>query len=252
MSDLLSRLDRLNARRLRLNAYIARVKMAFWMPKLQKRILFRLHNKLRHVAADRSRLLAHINADPTLRAELRAHQRKAAQSALPTISHQHNQRQSDAAARQQALNIQPKNSPPLNQPESLQNQAENLHKLRTAERLAKTAYQQAVWYYKSGQWKAQNISAEQVGQLLDTLKADYRQSANTRVAEQQSFEDAVRAHNPSDPHHIVEREKLLAAAPKTHPADDPLNAFEQWTKANTPQPNHKPSESPYKRRSRGR
>ena len=237
MSDLLSRLDRLNARRLRLNAYISRVKMAFWMPKLQKRILFRLHNKLRHVAADRSRLLAHINADPALRQQLRAHERQLAPSHTPTPAHSLDQRAQDR-------------KPPI--PDSLQNQAESLHSLKAAERLAKTAYQQAVWYYKSGEWKTQNVSAERIGQLLDTLNADLRQSVSARVAEQQSFEDAVRAHNPSDPHHIVEREKLLAAAPKPHPADDLLNAFEQWTKANTRQPNHKPSESPYKRRSRGR
>jgi hypothetical protein len=252
LSDPIQRLARLDARRHRLDTYIARVKMAFWMPTLQKRMLHRLHAKLRQVGAERSRVLNHINADPVLRKHLRAQEQRATQPPTPRPSDPIKQHHAEVTAHQQRLAAAANDTPLASLPKPLRDQAATLVALNIRERHAKTAYQQGVWYYKSRDWQAHSIPVEDVGALLCDLRAIMRLATTNRVIEQESFEDAIRALNPHDSEHIILREKLLAAAPQPDRPSDQKNAFQQWAEENIPRYEHEPTQRPQRRRRRGR
>lgn len=206
----LDRLDRLNQRQRRLDEYAARVRMAFWMPKTRDRVLSRISKKFRQNAAERTRVLDLIKADPVLRQRLR-------------------EREDQVKARQRTKergSVGP-SGPAAPLPDKFHNEAMYVVSLKETERLARDAYQEAVWYYKWGDWKTDGVAVEEVTALLDTLKHEMQRATRSRVEAQQSFEDGIREALSGDPQHIVHREELLASVRRTEPSNS-LNGFQRW------------------------
>lgn len=225
--DPIDRLKRLDRRRDRLNAYEARVRMAFWMPATRDRILARLNKRFREASEERSKVLGQINADPVLRKRLRdldnaeLAERTSPAPSSPKPQHQKAEAAAGPASKAKVLSR-----------DTLENQALYVTSLKDTERHAKEAYQHAVWYYKWADWKRDNVPVEQVGGLLDRLKADLGRARKDRALAQESFEQAVRSSAPTNSHHILYREELMASVPKIEKG--PVqNAFEQWLERRT-------------------
>ncbi len=226
--DPIARLQRLDRRRKRLSDYEARVRMAFWMPATRDRIIGRLAKKFRQASEERSRVLGIINADPALRQRLRAIEQAELRREKGTTPSP--ERTSDRAAG--SLDASPAPSTHAHAAATprhvLENQALYVVGLTRAERTAKEAYQRAVWYYKWGDWKRDDVPVEEVGRLLTRLKGDLSRARRDRVLAQDAFEEAVRASAPPDTHHLLYREQLLASVPPDEKGHQRGNAFDQW------------------------
>jgi hypothetical protein len=202
--NLIARLDRVNWWLRVIDAYARRVSMAFFMPRTRDRVLFRLGKKFRHYNDERRRIEALINADPKLKAQLRARE----------------------------IAAQP--PPDLALPRDLREQATRLTTLMREERHWKSAYQEAVWYYKDGRWKHDGIAVERITALLDEYKLNKTYAQRARVDLQHAFEAAVAATMPNDPKHILTREQLMREAEKGATPPSTQSPFRQWIATNTP------------------
>jgi len=201
----LARLDRVNWWLRVLDAYARRVSMAFWMPRTRDRVLYRIGKKFRRYQDERRRIEALIAADPQLKAQQRARAVARAQPHLAQLAST-----------------------------DLPQQALQLTSLLHTERRLKTAYQEALWYYKDGGWKHDGIAVERVTALLDAFKADLHAAAQSRLTHQHIFERSVAATTGDTPRHIAVREQLMREAEKGAPPPQTQNPFHAWIADNVP------------------
>lgn len=203
--DPIARLDRVHWWIRVYDAYARRISMAFFMPRTRDRVLQRIGAKFRRLDAERRQLNAVIASTPALKAEQRARKVARAQPHLAKLA--------STALPQQAV---------------------QLTALMHTERRLKTAYQEALWYYKDGSWKHHGIAVERVTALLDTFKADMQAAAQTRQTHQHIFEKAVAASTGDNPRHIAVREQLMRDAEQGAPPPETQNPFHDWIAANVP------------------
>ncbi|ODA66036.1 hypothetical protein A7A08_03050 [Methyloligella halotolerans] len=231
--DPIARLQRLDRRRKRLTDYEAKVRMAFWMPATRDRFIARLAKKFRQASEERDRILSVINADPAMRQRLREVERAGLEGKeSPKRSSDAPSQSAEVTAEESTAPSRPTRDVDMAQP-VLENQALYVVTLKRTERRAKEAYQRAVWYYKWGDWKRENVPLQDVETLLDRLKADLNRSTGARLVAEDAFETEVRETCQNDPKHILRREELLAAVPTDKDAGTVRNAFEEWLEKRT-------------------
>ena len=216
--SLIDQLQRIDKRREALHHYMTRLRRLFFVPELRDRMLARTQKRWRDLSQTRDELYALINASPELKAELQQRQRAALNE--PTAAEQ--------------IAAQRKVSTPTTA--SLANDASELLALIDQERQAKNAYQDCVWYYKQGNWQADQIFVEDVTAQMEYFKRQMQDLCMKRAEYQVIFEDNVRNTMNGDPQHIHYREQLMAsakfkaakdAAPRPDGAPPP-NDFQKW------------------------
>ncbi|MFD0986149.1 hypothetical protein [Methyloligella solikamskensis] len=203
------------------------------MPATRDRFIARLSKKFRQASEDRKRVLDIIEADPTLRQRLRKMEQAELEGpkgakrspASPSDRKAAGLDRSPARNAEGRVAITPK---PV-----LENQALYVVGLTRAERLAKEAYQRAVWYYKWGDWKRDSVPVEEVGRLITRLKRDLMRARADRASAQEAFEEAARVSAPPETHHVLYREELLASVPPDEKGTSVRNAFERWLDGRT-------------------
>ena len=102
-----------------------------------------------------------------------------------------------------------------------------------AERQAKNAYQDAVWFRKNGDWRSANIDAKDLDRLIDTLRQETAKTVLQRANAQHIFETAARKQFGDEPAHILERDTVLAEATEHFDTSESVaeNAFTVWLAA---------------------
>lgn len=109
--------------------------------------------------------------------------------------------------------------------------ARQLLSARSALALAKEGYAAASTYYHAGHWKADDIPVEQVGPLVDQLKAALSDRQQALAVAEVALDRQISSVTP-DPIGIrIMREQLLADSQQANwrePNHQPFNAFERW------------------------
>lgn len=213
--SLLDELERIDRTRRRLALHEERARRLWFWPSLRKRWLKRFAERWHEATTRRSRILGLIQADPVLRAELKKRERAVVEAAQARPSVSTRELKKEAAA---------------------------IISLREVERAARDAYQDCVWYYKSGDWKPHGLDVGEVTGVLDRFKSDMARACRARAARQDLFEKKVAEAHPANADHILERERLLrrawteAGLARASEPDGPpaANAFSQWLTARVP------------------
>ena len=217
--SLIDELERLDRQRTRLALYEERARRLWFLPAMRKRFLARFAKRWHEASEKRSRVLGLIQADPAMRAELKARE----QAALTTPS------------------LPPRSGA------GLEKQAAAIHALREQERRCRDVWQDAVWYYKSGEWKRHGLEVGEVTGVLDRFRSQMVEAARQRAQKQSTFEAEVarhyRAQAPANADHILERERLLQEAERATAlnrtseldARPQPNEFEIWLKGRVPE-----------------
>lgn len=189
--DRLAKLDRQLAR---LVLYEERLSRMFFAPKTRDRLKTKLNRRWADLTRQRTHLHQSIMADPTLKSEMKDRERLAIAKSVA----------------ERELKLHDK-SVHINDA-SLQESADDVVALKYNERHSKDAYQDAAWYYKSGQWKSDHIPVDELGLQIDVLRETLKDIQLKRATAQTIFEETVFTKFQGDPQHVLYREQLLQSA----------------------------------------
>ena len=208
---LLRRLDELDRQRFNLYVYETRWRRVFFLPKSQEKALARIEARWERLTRERDRVLSLIYADPNLRSALK--QREEAR-------------------------LRPRSAQDTAEPDlTLGEFADTVVAARVRERAAKSAYQDAVNYYKWGDYKNDRVDVHRLGHVIDHLKATFLNQQHLRASRQLAFETEVRAQSPGETQSIIQRDELLneanmrrltSTSTSDRDVDDLQQAFETW------------------------
>jgi len=189
--DRLAKVDRQLAR---LVLYEVRLSRMFFAPKTRDRLRTKLNRRWTALTRQRTHLHQTIMADPALKTEMKDRERLAIAKSVA----------------ERELKMQEKSVHITDA--SLRESADDVVALRYNERHAKDAYQDAAWYYKSGQWKNDNVPVDELGLQIDVLRETLKDMQLKRATTQTIFEETVFTKFQGDPEHVLYREQLLQSA----------------------------------------
>lgn len=233
---LIDELERIDRRRQWLAIYEERARRMWFLPGLRNRFLNRFARRWHEATAKRERILALINADPVTRDQLRQREAKKLRAAQVR------------SAGDIAKDLR-----------GLEGNASKVVKLQREELRAREAWQDAVWYYKSGAWKEHRLDVDEVTTMLDRFKEHMVLAARTRAREQAQLEHAVAGAFAGQPEHLLHRERLLEQAGRELALREPASMaegrgrsdFEVWLKRRVPSL-HAPAREKTRERDRDR
>lgn len=210
MTNAIEQLDKLDRRREVLALYEARLNRLFFAKSLRDRQLRRVQQAWLRVNNERQHLFSLIMANPQLREQLKDREKQRYAQSVAAMARK--PEGGDCDAHCYAL--------------------ETVRSL-DAERQAKNAYQDAVWFRKNGDWRSANIDAKDLDRLIDTLRQETAKTVLQRANAQHIFETAARKQFGDEPAHILERDTVLAEATEHFDTSESVaeNAFTVWLAA---------------------
>lgn len=210
MTNAIDQLEKLDRQRARLALYEARLNRLFFAKSLRDRQLRRVQKAWQRINNERQHLYSLIMANPALRQQL-----------------------NDRERQRLAKSVRPSSKTSAADDGDVDYYALETVRSLYAERQAKNAYQDAVWFRKSGDWRQLNIDGADLDRLVDMLRQEVTKTILHRAKVQHTFETAARTFFGDDPDHILERDTVLSEATEHFQAKEtvPPNAFTVWLNA---------------------